>query len=325
MTSRDVHQRKVFISYAREDKAYAQSLAEFLNASGHQAWWDHLIHAGNIYREEIQKQIDTADKVIVLWTSHSVKSPWVIDEAQRANEAKKLVPVVMDVSQPPMGFGHLHAVTATDLKSEFPAILAAIEGQPEPGAQTIIRRQRSIILAAIAVLGIGLFAGTGHWFWQTLTMRDPTFGLNPEMDYHTYRSEKMQVSFVYPLAKLMVDNTHEAEGRLPLHTVNRETEVVVTRTPLPDHNNVRIGQRQERQALEAMGYNINYAGPTIEANWKDWYILSGRKPDGREFYYRRWYTSKDVLSIEFDYPLSKYSLYNELIAIMTQNNRFSFH
>jgi Putative peptidoglycan binding domain len=87
--------------------------------------------------------------------------------------------------------------------------------------------------------------------------RDPTFGLNPEMDFNTYKSEKLQVSFVYPLAKLMVDNTHEAEGRLPLHTVKRETEVVVTRTPLPDHDNVRIGRRQEKQALEAMGYSIN--------------------------------------------------------------------
>ena len=310
--------KKIFISYAREDKKHAGGLADFLVSSGHVVWWDQEIHAGTDFRQEISAQLADADKVVVLWTSHSVKSSFVIDEAQRANEAMKLIPVTMDVSDPPMGFGHLHAVCAVDLESEFPAILAAVESRPAPNQARCLKRlrlQKKFLIAMLLVLAsiaAGLF----------LLSREPDNVPDLALDYTDYESESLGVRFIYPRAVLMVDTTHEDEGRIPLHTRDRTQEVVVTVTRLPSHGNPRLGREDEARALEAGGAVVNYLGPSKESNWRDWYVISGIGANRNEFYYRRWYTDRDVVSIEFDYAPEKIDRYNEVIPAMTQGDRF---
>jgi hypothetical protein len=71
--------------------------------------------------------------------------------------------------------------------------------------------------------------------------------------------------------------------------------------------------------LAGYGYTFNY-----DPKGEDWYILSGEKPNGDEFYYRRWYTSKDVVSIEFDYPKAVLNVYHDVIEAMTLKGRFQF-
>ena len=314
--------KKIFISYAREDKKHAKGLADFLVSCGHLVWWDQEIHAGTDYRQEISTQLAAADKVVVLWTSHSVKSSFVIDEAQRANEAMKLIPVTMDVSEPPMGFGHLHAVCAIDLESEYPAILAAVESRPAPNqARSLkkLRLQKKFLIALLFVLAL-IAAGV---FWSShRSGGDPLCDLDPALDYTFYESESLGVRFVYPRAVLIVDTTHEHEGRIPLHTRDRMQEVVVTATRLPSHNNPRLGRDAEVRNLEADGAAVNYLGPSKESNWSDWYVISGIRANKNEFYYRRWYTDKEVVSIEFDYAPEKIDLYNGAIPAMTLEDRF---
>lgn len=314
--------KRVFISYSREDKKHAKKLADFLLSSGHTVWWDQEIHAGSDYREEISKELRSAEKVIVIWTSHSIKSTFVIDEAQRANHERKLIPVTMDVSEPPMGFGHLHSVSAIDLESEFPAILAAVESRPAPNqAQSLrkLNRQKKLLIASV----IGLAAIIGTLF---ITFRPESSTslkeLNPDLDYTWYYSESLGVRFPYPQAVLMVDSTHENEGRIPLHSRDREEEVLVTVSRLPSHNNPRLGRRSELHKLKEEGATVNYLGPSNESNWDDWYVISGITKDGNEFYLRRWYTDRDVVSIEFDYPADKIGLYNDAIGAMTLEGRF---
>ena len=84
---------KIFISYSHEDKAVADKLGKLLERHGYEVWWDTFLIAGQNYRERIANQLATADKVIVLWSSHSVRCPFVIDQAQRANK-------LIDVSDP---------------------------------------------------------------------------------------------------------------------------------------------------------------------------------------------------------------------------------
>jgi len=314
--------KRVFISYSREDKKHAKKLADFLSSCGHIVWWDQEIHAGSDYRQEISKALKSADKVIVLWTSHSVKSTFVIDEAQRANNDGKLVPVTMDVSEPPMGFGHLHAVSAVDLESEFPAILAAVESRPAPNqAQSLrkLRHQKKVLIASVIVLA-AVVAGLFVVFRPTGTASLKE--LNPALEYTWYYSESLGVRFPYPQAALMVDSTHENEGRIPLHARDRKQEVLVTVSRLPSHNSPRLGREAEFQKLKEEGATVNYLGPSNESNWDDWYAISGIKSDGDEFYIRRWYTDKDVVSIEFEYPVEKIGLYNDAIGAMTLGGRF---
>lgn len=202
--------RKVFVSYAREDKGHIEKLAKFLERNGHTVWWDHLLLAGEHYREKIIKQIDDADKVIVVWSSHSVKSPFVIDEAQRANNSNKLIPVVMDVAEPPMGFGHIYAVTAKTLESEYPAILAGVENWLPPTRDQDRRHINKLrqLLAGTTALLIMFVAGYGAYYAYTkIVPTNLTVGLNPAMDYRVYNSERLGITMVYPKSRLMVDTT----------------------------------------------------------------------------------------------------------------------
>src|SRR5262245_55071479 len=101
----------VFLSYARSDRDIARALAEQLQAEGRTVWWDAVATPGARFREEIARQLDDAKSVVVLWTPNSVRSQWVISEAQRALTQKKLVPVrtpdvhIHDIPQP---FDTLH-------------------------------------------------------------------------------------------------------------------------------------------------------------------------------------------------------------------------
>ena len=76
--------KSIFISYAREDKEAAGALAGHLNEKGYRVWWDEHLIIGEEFRKKILAELDDADKVVVIWTKHSVDSSFVIAEAERA-------------------------------------------------------------------------------------------------------------------------------------------------------------------------------------------------------------------------------------------------
>lgn len=100
----------VFISYAREDAPKAKLLAEALLADGLSVWWDHDLVGGDNFREQISETIAAASCVIVIWSENSVLSPFVKDEASRANDRKTLIPVAVGDVEPPVGFGELQTI-----------------------------------------------------------------------------------------------------------------------------------------------------------------------------------------------------------------------
>jgi hypothetical protein len=104
----------VFISYKREDRPFAQSLARALEAYDLRVWWDHELEAGDAFRQVIQAKLDAADAVIVLWSRASTQSAFVLDEAGRGLARSVLVPVAIDDAPTPLGFGQTHTL---DLKS----------------------------------------------------------------------------------------------------------------------------------------------------------------------------------------------------------------
>ncbi|MEL6782594.1 MAG: toll/interleukin-1 receptor domain-containing protein, partial [Pseudomonadota bacterium] len=100
----------VFISYAREDAPKAKLLAEALTAEGLSVWWDHELIGGDNFREEIAQTIAAASCVIVIWSERSVGSPFVKDEASRANARGVLLPVAIGDVAPPVGFGEFQTI-----------------------------------------------------------------------------------------------------------------------------------------------------------------------------------------------------------------------
>ena len=104
----------VFISYASEDRIRAKKLAEALKAKGFSVWWDRNIIAGQTYDEVIERELETATSVVVLWSKHSVISEWVKSEAQVAVERGTLVPALIDAVKPPLEFRRKQTVDLVD-------------------------------------------------------------------------------------------------------------------------------------------------------------------------------------------------------------------
>lgn len=93
----------VFISYAREDRDRIKVIAEELIARQLEVWWDPKIRYGQEYRIEIAEALDKAHAVIVAWSKHSVASSFVRDEADEALRRNKLMPVLLDLVDVPLG------------------------------------------------------------------------------------------------------------------------------------------------------------------------------------------------------------------------------
>lgn len=104
---------RIFLSYARENRACAERLASVLEENGHQVWWDRHIDGGEDFAQEIEAELERADVVMVAWSRQSVGSRWVRDEAAAGADTARLVPVTIDGTRPPMGFRQFHTVDLT--------------------------------------------------------------------------------------------------------------------------------------------------------------------------------------------------------------------
>ncbi|HEX8842375.1 MAG TPA: TIR domain-containing protein [Sphingomicrobium sp.] len=100
----------VFLSYSRHDLRRARPVIKALETAGLSVWWDRRLVGGSEFSKEIRDELDRAGAVVALWSSRSVDSPWVLDEASRARDSGRLVPASLDTMEPPLGFGQLHTI-----------------------------------------------------------------------------------------------------------------------------------------------------------------------------------------------------------------------
>jgi queuine/archaeosine tRNA-ribosyltransferase len=99
----------ICLIYARDDEKMVGVLADVL-ATKYSVWWDRQIHSGD-YRAEIERQLKTARCVISVWSRSSRTNRNVLDEANFATTNHvPLLPVRMELVDPPLGFGGLHTV-----------------------------------------------------------------------------------------------------------------------------------------------------------------------------------------------------------------------
>lgn len=97
----------IFISYAREDKARADQVAQALQGAGYQVFWDSEIPPGQTWSDFIETKLGSCKAVIVLWSETSTKSHWVREEARVGRDYGKLIPARIDASVAPFGFGEV--------------------------------------------------------------------------------------------------------------------------------------------------------------------------------------------------------------------------
>ena len=98
----------VFISYARKDWHLVKRLADALKGARLDLWIDRdNLPKGEPFFRELEKAIEDASCVIVCWTNNSVTSTNVYDEASKASEGGKLLPVRLQDVEPPFGLRSL--------------------------------------------------------------------------------------------------------------------------------------------------------------------------------------------------------------------------
>lgn len=100
----------IFLSYAREDQPRAERIAGALEDAGHAVWWDRNVGAGSRFAAEIERALQASDLVVVLWSRASIDSAWVHDEAAAGRDSGRLVPVLIDRVDPPLGFRQYQGV-----------------------------------------------------------------------------------------------------------------------------------------------------------------------------------------------------------------------
>ncbi len=104
----------VFISYKKEDVDRVRPIAEGLARAGFDVWWDHRIPPGRTYRDVIGAALQNSKCVMVVWSENSVRSQWVLDEADVGAQRRVLMPVLIDNIMPPLGFTQIEASRLMD-------------------------------------------------------------------------------------------------------------------------------------------------------------------------------------------------------------------
>ncbi|MGE0596061.1 MAG: TIR domain-containing protein [Hyphomonadaceae bacterium] len=169
----------VFISYASEDRARVRPLAEALQERGFSVWWDRSLAAGHDYASVIERELKNAKAVIVVWTQSSAMSTFVRDEAGRARDQGRLIPVSLDAVQLPLGFGSYQAedftrwnggANAPQMQLLEESVRAKIEGRDVDSAAIAAKRRRLgaririVSLLTVIALVVGIAAGLNNIF-----------------------------------------------------------------------------------------------------------------------------------------------------------------
>lgn len=176
-----------FLSYARSDRERVAQLAAALQAAGFDVWWDQQIEGGAAFAKSIAAALENCSAVVACWSRASVTSDWVLDEAGRGRDLRKLVPVSLDGTEPPLGFRQYHAIDLARWRGnagseEFAAVLrgiAAAAGRPAqpaaavPARRTAITRRRALAIAAGTATAAAA-GGAAWWFGPFRRSADTT-------------------------------------------------------------------------------------------------------------------------------------------------------
>ena len=124
----------IFISYAREDLDRARRLASALESRGWSVWWDRRIVAGQTFDQTIERELESARSVVVLWSKDSIESEWTKNEATAAAERNVLVPALLDDVRIPLEFRRKQTANLIDWDGDashegFQALCEGIAGR----------------------------------------------------------------------------------------------------------------------------------------------------------------------------------------------------
>ena len=87
----------VFISYARQDRVWAEQLRSALEHHGLSVFVDHALVAGESFTSRVTSELADSNVVLVLLSGHSSRGQFVEDELRAAlDTGRTVVPVLLD-------------------------------------------------------------------------------------------------------------------------------------------------------------------------------------------------------------------------------------
>ena len=130
---------------------------------GWSVWWDRRIIVGQAFDQVIERELASAKSVVVLWSSNSITSEWVKDEAAVGAKRGILVPAMIERVELPLEFSRRQTADLTGWNGDpshsgFQAVcegVATILGSaPDKNLRPAPRprRDRRWIGVAIAIL-----------------------------------------------------------------------------------------------------------------------------------------------------------------------------
>jgi hypothetical protein len=130
----------VFISYCSDERPLTADLASHLLGFGYSVWWDTSLLPHHIFREEIDRQLNAASSVVIIWTPRSISSQWVRSEADHARRQNKLINAYaggVAFETLPKPFDQYYAVPVTSYLAIFKAIEQLRAGAPPSPAHPV--------------------------------------------------------------------------------------------------------------------------------------------------------------------------------------------
>ncbi|WP_268920631.1 TIR domain-containing protein [Sandarakinorhabdus rubra] len=171
----------IFLSYSRVDEPRVMPLIAALESAGHAVWWDGLLQPGERFAETTAAALEQARAVLVCWSGTSVKSHWVHDEATRGRDRGCLLPVSLDGTLPPLGFGQFQSIDLSRARpgdASYGQVLAALDslldGTPKaPVARALAAPPRLDRRWLLAGGGVAVLAAGGGLVWQAGWLASP--------------------------------------------------------------------------------------------------------------------------------------------------------
>lgn len=128
------HLADVFISYSRLDHDRVQPIADRLTSLGYTIWWDKHLRAGQVFVEEIERQLDDAKAVLTAWSVNACNSTWVYAESSRGLDDDKFLQLRLDGARLPLPFEALQVADMSSGVSEW--------GKLEDALARVVRERR---------------------------------------------------------------------------------------------------------------------------------------------------------------------------------------
>jgi TolB-like protein/cytochrome c-type biogenesis protein CcmH/NrfG len=229
----------VFVSYASQDAAVANSIVDSLEGRGLKCWIaPRDVKAGSLYADEIIGAINDAKAVVVVLSEHAIASPHVGKEIERASSKRRRI-IALRTDSVPLTRTFEYFLSESqwiDLPAlGMPAALAKLreavglgggassrETAPTRPARGVGKR---IVLPAAILIALGVAIAVGVYFWVSkptvqapavTAITDKSIAVLPFVDMS---EKKDQEYFADGLSEELIDMlTKVTELRVPART-----------------------------------------------------------------------------------------------------------